>query len=78
VGEIRNYEGDPGQKQVPDQPRMAAGFSVRHTRKDQDNTYQARGIDQDEDRDIVPVIPEEFAQLANHHTKFSLMSLARY
>lgn len=55
MGKVGQNEGNPCQKEIPDQAHVAGGIGVSHPRPDQENTSQAGQVEKNEDGNIMPI-----------------------
>jgi hypothetical protein len=72
MSNIREYEGNPGKEQVPDQADVTACITVRHACCYQSNAYRTGSIEQYKDGNIVPVAYEKVSKLVEHNIFRSL------
>ena len=77
MGDVGQDEGNPCQKEIPDQAQLIAGFAVGHTRYNQENAYGASGIQQNKDGQIMSVPNNEVAKSVDHRAIVSLPGVTR-
>jgi len=63
---IAKNKRKPRQEEVPDQTEMPGRITVRHTRRDQSDTYGTSHIQQDKDCHVMPVAKEKIPKSIGH------------
>jgi hypothetical protein len=68
MGDICENEWNPGKEQVPDQADVPPRFAVCHARADQPDAHGARGVEQDEYSNVMPVADGEISNSIDHES----------
>ena len=79
MSEIGQYEGNPGQEQIPDQPQVPTRVAVSNAGKNKTDTHGTGNVEQHKDREAVPVTNEIIAIISEHDLleKIDQINIAR-